>query len=358
MYGDPHESLVDVERIDLDPVYDGFSGVVVELTRKGDSYIVVQSAEVTGNRLLRFVTASEERALEFFEGEKGALADADQCVVGCYRLDGILVGVVVLVLFEEGAAAMVARNEHICLEQIFFVVGNYAVPPLVDRRVSRQQDGHLIRHDPQDQAPVVDRLPARVVGVVGIEVLARTHAVDVNAVKIFLPLPTRGRRLLYLALPVIFFYHRKVVVVGRVILRFLVAQAVPRFPDLVEDEPRVYEQLESADVVLMWVRERGTGQPPDISILVGVVLFRHQFFEVSDGIYRSVTVTVDVHNHEGVVGEPHSDAITPARCLCSGFQGSLNKDTEKSSDSSTALIDPGDDANAAHAGHEPEAHEK
>ncbi len=72
VYGEEHEGLIDVERIDLDPVYDGFSGVVVELLREGDSYVVLQSAEVTGNRLLRFVTASEERALEVFEGEKGA----------------------------------------------------------------------------------------------------------------------------------------------------------------------------------------------------------------------------------------------------------------------------------------------
>lgn len=71
MYGDPHERLIDVERIDLDPVYDGFSGIVVELLREGDYYVVQGSAEVTGNRLLRFVTASEERALEVFEVEKG-----------------------------------------------------------------------------------------------------------------------------------------------------------------------------------------------------------------------------------------------------------------------------------------------
>lgn len=70
MCGEEHEGLIDVERIDLDPVYDGFSGVVVELLGEGGSYVVLQSAEVTGNRLLRFVTASEERALEVFE--KGA----------------------------------------------------------------------------------------------------------------------------------------------------------------------------------------------------------------------------------------------------------------------------------------------
>lgn len=70
MNGDPHERLIDVERVDLDPVSGGFSGVIVELLREGDSYVVLHSAEVTGNRLLRFVTASERRALEISEGEK------------------------------------------------------------------------------------------------------------------------------------------------------------------------------------------------------------------------------------------------------------------------------------------------
>ena len=72
MHGDPHEWLIDVERMDLDPLYDGFSAVILELLREGDSYVVLQSAEITGNRLLRFVTASEERALAVFERETGA----------------------------------------------------------------------------------------------------------------------------------------------------------------------------------------------------------------------------------------------------------------------------------------------
>ncbi len=72
MHGDPRQRLIDVERIDLDPVYDGFSGVVVELLREGDYFVVLQSAEVTGNRLLRIEAASEERALAVFEREKDA----------------------------------------------------------------------------------------------------------------------------------------------------------------------------------------------------------------------------------------------------------------------------------------------
>ncbi len=72
MHPEPRQRLIDVERMDLDPVHDGFSGVVVGLLREGDYFVVLQSAEITGNRLLRFVTTSEERAIAVFEREKGA----------------------------------------------------------------------------------------------------------------------------------------------------------------------------------------------------------------------------------------------------------------------------------------------
>ena len=121
----------------------------------------------------------------------------------------------------------------------------------------------------------MDRLAARVVGVGGVQVLARPQAVDVRAVEIFLPLPARGRRLLHLALPLVLLYHGKVVLVGRVVFCVLVAKAVARLPDLIEDEPRVRERLEAADVVLVRVSERRAGQMPDVPIILGVVLLGH-----------------------------------------------------------------------------------
>lgn len=70
MQAEPHQELIDIERIDLDPITYGFSGVIVELLREGDSYVVLQSAEASGNLLLRFVTHSGQRALEVFESGK------------------------------------------------------------------------------------------------------------------------------------------------------------------------------------------------------------------------------------------------------------------------------------------------
>jgi hypothetical protein len=68
---DPNHELIDIDRIDLDPVTDGFSSVVLELLREGDFYVVQETAQTTGNRILRFCTHSEERALHLFESEKG-----------------------------------------------------------------------------------------------------------------------------------------------------------------------------------------------------------------------------------------------------------------------------------------------
>jgi hypothetical protein len=63
----PIQELLDVERIDLDPLVDGFSGVVVELLVEGDHYVVRQTAELTGNPLLCFRTRSEALARALFE---------------------------------------------------------------------------------------------------------------------------------------------------------------------------------------------------------------------------------------------------------------------------------------------------
>ena len=59
--------LVDVESIELDPIIDGFSGVVVELLVEGDHYVVRQTAELTGNPILCFRTSNEDLARALFE---------------------------------------------------------------------------------------------------------------------------------------------------------------------------------------------------------------------------------------------------------------------------------------------------
>lgn len=56
--------------VGMDPVVDGFAGVLVELVFDGDRYVLTETAMGSGNRLLRF-TGSEEAARALFEGELG-----------------------------------------------------------------------------------------------------------------------------------------------------------------------------------------------------------------------------------------------------------------------------------------------
>ncbi len=46
--------------VELEPLTDGFVGVLVEAHRQGDRYVLLETAPTTGNRLLRF--SSKERA--------------------------------------------------------------------------------------------------------------------------------------------------------------------------------------------------------------------------------------------------------------------------------------------------------
>jgi hypothetical protein len=63
-----HESIEAVF-VEMDPVQDGFSGVLIELVAAGQSYAVVETAAGTGNRLLRFRSRSQALARSLFEAE-------------------------------------------------------------------------------------------------------------------------------------------------------------------------------------------------------------------------------------------------------------------------------------------------
>ena len=47
--------------VELDPLEDGFAGVLLEVYRHGDRYVLLEVAPATGNRLLRF--SSKDRGL-------------------------------------------------------------------------------------------------------------------------------------------------------------------------------------------------------------------------------------------------------------------------------------------------------
>jgi hypothetical protein len=59
--------------IELDPLEDGFAGVLLEVHRHGDRYVLLEVAPSTGNRLLRF--SSKDRGLVYtvLAGELGEL---------------------------------------------------------------------------------------------------------------------------------------------------------------------------------------------------------------------------------------------------------------------------------------------
>jgi ubiquinone/menaquinone biosynthesis C-methylase UbiE len=56
----------------MDPVLDGFCGVLVELLGVGEGYVLLETAAGTGNRLLRFSSESPDLAYAIFEAELGS----------------------------------------------------------------------------------------------------------------------------------------------------------------------------------------------------------------------------------------------------------------------------------------------
>ena len=63
-----HEILESVF-VEMDPVLDGFYGVLVELLGVGEGYVLLETAVGTGNCLLRFTSRSPELAYAVFEAE-------------------------------------------------------------------------------------------------------------------------------------------------------------------------------------------------------------------------------------------------------------------------------------------------
>ena len=58
--------------VEMDPVLDGFCGVLVELLGVGDGCVLLETAAGTGNHLLRFASESPDLAYALFEAELGS----------------------------------------------------------------------------------------------------------------------------------------------------------------------------------------------------------------------------------------------------------------------------------------------
>ena len=58
--------------VELDPLTDGFAGVLLEVHRRGDRYVLIEIAPTTGNRLLRFSSRDRELVYATFTQELGS----------------------------------------------------------------------------------------------------------------------------------------------------------------------------------------------------------------------------------------------------------------------------------------------
>jgi len=63
-----HEVLESVF-VEMDPVLDGFRGVLVELLGVGESYVLLETAAGSGDRLLRYSSRSLDSTYALFEAE-------------------------------------------------------------------------------------------------------------------------------------------------------------------------------------------------------------------------------------------------------------------------------------------------
>jgi len=63
-----HE-VIEAVFVEMDPLQEGFCGVLVELVATGEGYAAVSTAAGTGNRLLLFRSQSPALARSLFEAE-------------------------------------------------------------------------------------------------------------------------------------------------------------------------------------------------------------------------------------------------------------------------------------------------
>lgn len=63
------EAVLESVYIELDPVLEGFSGVLVELVTEGNGYILTETAAGSGDRILRFSSTDLSLVYEMFRGQ-------------------------------------------------------------------------------------------------------------------------------------------------------------------------------------------------------------------------------------------------------------------------------------------------
>jgi hypothetical protein len=65
--------LLELLLVEMDPLQDGFVGVLVEVHRRGDRYVLLETAPATGNRLLKFSSKNKGLVYAVFARELSRL---------------------------------------------------------------------------------------------------------------------------------------------------------------------------------------------------------------------------------------------------------------------------------------------
>ncbi len=65
--------LLELLFVEMDPLEDGFARVLVEVHRRGDQYILLETALTIGNRLLAFPSKHKELVYDALHRELGRL---------------------------------------------------------------------------------------------------------------------------------------------------------------------------------------------------------------------------------------------------------------------------------------------
>ncbi len=76
--------------VGMDPVLDGFSGVLVEIYRERDSfgrvrYVLLETASATGNRLLRFASVDPSLVASILLEEIGGIRGFEEASIRLLR---------------------------------------------------------------------------------------------------------------------------------------------------------------------------------------------------------------------------------------------------------------------------------
>ena len=66
--------LLELLFVEMDPLADGFAGVLVTIFRRADRYFLLEVAPATGNHLLAFSSKQKELVYAAFAQELGSLS--------------------------------------------------------------------------------------------------------------------------------------------------------------------------------------------------------------------------------------------------------------------------------------------